>query len=80
MRKYLIAAALILGAPQSLLAQADAFLVILDNTTNACRVVDKNNLPASQGLRYKQLGQYATMDDANQALDSMIGNQCASRS
>ena len=79
MKKYLIAAALILGAPQSLLAQADAFLVILDSTTNACRVVDKNNVPAGEH-RYKQLGQYATMDEANQALDSMIGGQCPSRS
>jgi hypothetical protein len=79
MKKYLIAAALILGAPQSLLAQADAFLVILDSTTNACRVVAKNNVPAGEH-RYKQLGQYATMDEANQALDSMIGGQCPSRS
>ena len=80
MKKYLIAAALILGASQSLLAQADTFLVILDNTTNACRVVDKNNLPSTQGPRYKQLGEYATMDEANHALDALIGNQCPSRS
>ena len=80
MKKYLVAAALILATPQSLLAQADAFLVIHDNTTNACRVVAKNDLPASQGLRYKQLGQYATMDEANNALNSMIGGQCPSRS
>ena len=77
MKKYLIAAALILGAPQPLLAQADAFLVVLDTTTNACRVVAKNDLPAGE-KRYKQLGQYATMDEANQALASMIGNQCPS--
>jgi len=50
MKKYLITVAFILGAPQSLLAQADAFLVILDNTTNACRVVAKNDLPASRRL------------------------------
>ena len=75
MKKYLIAAALILGGSQSLLAQADAFLVILDSTTNACRVVDKNNLPSGE-VRYKRLGQYATMDEANAALASMMGNQC----
>ena len=75
MKKYLIAAALILGGSQSLLAQADAFLVIFDSTTKACRVVAKNNLPSGE-QRYKQLGQYATMDEANQALASMIGNQC----
>ena len=79
MKKYLIAAALILGGSQSLLAQADAFLVILDSTTNACRVVAKNDVPAGEH-RYKQLGQYATMDEANNALNSMIGGQCPSRS
>ena len=79
MKKYLIAAALILGGSQSLLAQADAFLVILDNTTNACRVVAKNDVPAGE-VRYKRLGQYATMDEASKALDSMIGGQCPSRS
>ena len=76
MKKYLIAAALILGSSQPLLAQTDGFLVILDNTTNACRVVAKNDLPATQGLRYKQLGQYGTMDETKSALSSMIGNQC----
>jgi hypothetical protein len=47
MKKYLIAAAFILSAPQSLLAQAEAgaYYVILDNTTNACRVVLTNDLP-----------------------------------
>ena len=81
MKKYLITVAFILGAPQSLLAQADAFLVILDNTTNACRVVAKNDLPASQSsARYIQLGQYASKDEANHALSAMIGGQCPSRS
>ena len=79
MKKYLIAVAFILGGSQSLLAQADAFLVILDSTTNACRVVAKNDLPAGE-VRYKRLGQYATMDEANNALNSMIGGQCPSRS
>jgi len=79
MKRYLIAAAFVLSAPQSLLAQADAFLVILDSTTNACRVVAKNDLPAGE-VRYKRLGQYATMDEANNALNSMIGGQCPSRS
>ena len=79
MKKYLIAAAFILSAPQSLLAQADAFLVIFDSTTNACRIVAKNDLPAGE-VRYKRLGQYATMDEANNALNSMIGGQCPSRS
>jgi hypothetical protein len=76
MKKYLITAALILGSSQSLLAQADMFYVILDNTTNACRVVSSNELATTQKARYKQLGTYASMDEAQGALNSMIGNQC----
>ena len=75
MKKSLITAALILCIPQLALAQ-ETFSVILDNTTNACRVVATNNIPSTQGLRYKRLGQYATMDEANQALASMMGGQC----
>ena len=74
MKKSLIPAVLILCIPQLALAQG-AFSVILDNTTNACRVVATNNIP-SPGVRYKRLGQYATMDEANQALASMMGGQC----
>ena len=76
MKKYLITAALILGSPQPLLAQANMFYVILDNTTNACRVVSSNELSTVQKARYKQLGEYATMDDAKGALANMIGTQC----
>jgi hypothetical protein len=75
MKKSLITAALILCIPQLALAQ-ETFSVILDNTTNACRVVSTNNIPSTQGLRYKRLGEYATMDEANQALGSMMGSQC----
>ena len=70
MKKCLITAALILGIPQLALAQ-ETFSV----TTNACRVVATNNIP-SPGVRYKRLGQYGTMDEANQALASMMGGQC----
>ena len=49
------------------------FYVILDNTTNGCRVVSSDT---TQKARYKQLGEYATMDEAKTALGSMIGNQC----
>jgi hypothetical protein len=76
MKKYLITAALILGSLQPLLAQANMFYVILDNTTNACRVVSSNELATTQKARYKQLGTYATMDEAKTALGSMMGNQC----
>jgi hypothetical protein len=85
MKKYFIAAVFILSAPQSLLAQAEAgaYYVILDNTTHACRVVLTNDLPPTtlfgEGLRYKKLGQYLSLEAANLALDSMIGKQCPSR-
>jgi hypothetical protein len=75
MKKSLIPVALILCIPQLALAQ-DTFSVILDNTTNACRVVATNNIPSTQGPRYKKLGEFATLDEANQALDSMMGGQC----
>ena len=75
MKKYLIAAALILCAPQPILAQ-EVFHVILDNTTNQCRVMAGSQLSTTQKARYKELGKYATMDEAKAALDSMIGSAC----
>ena len=39
MKKYLIAAAFILCAPQTILAQSEMFYVVLDNTTNQCTVM-----------------------------------------
>ena len=76
MKKYLIAAALMLGTSQSLLAQENLFYVILDNTTNQCRVMPGSELTSTQKVRYKELGKYATMDEAKAALDSMIGSAC----
>ncbi len=77
MKKYLIAATLILGAPQSLLA-ADVFYVIRDNTAKECRIVTSNELTTTQTVRYKEVGKYATMDEAKAALEAMRGNQCPS--
>ena len=76
MKKYLVAAALILCAPQPILAQAEVFYVILDNTTNQCRVMAGSQLSTTQKARYKELGKYATIDEAKAALDSMIGSAC----
>jgi hypothetical protein len=78
MKKFLIAAAFILcaSAPQTILAQAEMFYVVLDNTTNQCRVMPGSELPSTQKVRYKELGKYATMDEAKAALDSMIGSAC----
>ena len=74
-KKYLIAAALILCASQPILAQeAEVFYVILDNTTNQCRVMAGSQLSTTQKARYKELGKYATVDEAKAALDSMIGS------
>ena len=77
MKKYLIAAALVLCAPHPILAQ-DApdqmFYVIRDNTTNQCRVMPGSELSSTQKARYKEVGKYATIDEAKAALDSMIGS------
>ena len=48
MKRYLIAAALILCAPQPLLAQAEGFYLVLDNTTKQCRVMPGSELPSTQ--------------------------------
>jgi hypothetical protein len=76
MRKYLVAAAVILCAPQPILAQADVFYVVRDNTTNQCSVMPGSELPSTQKVRYKELGKYATKEEAKAALDSMIGSAC----
>jgi hypothetical protein len=78
MKKYLIAAALVLFAPQPLLAQDgdDGFYLMFDKTAKECRVMPGSELPATQKARYKQLGRYATSDEAKAALDSMLGTEC----
>ena len=54
MKKYLIAAALIVCAAQPILAQeAEVFYVILDNTTNQCRVMAGSQLSTTQKLDTK---------------------------
>ena len=75
MKRYLIAAALMLCSSQPIVAQEqEVFYVVRDNTTNQCRVMPGNELSTTQKVRYKQLGKYATMDEAKAALDSMIGS------
>jgi hypothetical protein len=77
MKRYLIAAALMLCSSQPIVAQEqEVFYVVRDNTTNQCRVMPGNELSTTQKVRYKQLGKYATMDEAKAALDSMIGSAC----
>ena len=75
MKKYLIAAALILGAPQAILAQ-EAFYLMVDNTTNQCRVMPGSELTSTNKAKYKELGKYATIDEAKAAMDSMLGGAC----
>ena len=75
MKKYLIAAALILGAPQAILAQ-EAFYLMVDNTTKQCRVMPGSELTSTNKARYKELGKYATIDEAKAAMDSMLGGAC----
>ena len=67
MKKYLVAAAFILCAPETVLAQAEIFYVVLDHTTNQCTVM--TNEPTTQKTRYKTLGKYATQDEAKAALE-----------
>ena len=76
MKKYLIVAALILFAPQPILAQAEGFYLVLDNTTKQCRVMPGSELTSTNKARYKELGKYATIDEAKAALDSMLGGAC----
>lgn len=80
MRRYLIAAAaaFVLCAPQAILAQdtPEVFYVVLDNTTDQCRVMPSNELSTTQKARYRELGKYATQDEAKAALESMIGTAC----
>ena len=49
---------------------------MLDNTTKECRVMPGSELPSTQKARYKELGKYATMDEAKAAMDSMLGTAC----
>ena len=76
MKKYLIAAALIVCAPQPILAQAEAFYLMVDNTTKECRIMPGSELSSTQKARYKELGKYASMDEAKAAMNSMLGTAC----
>ncbi len=76
MKKYLVAAALVLYAPQPILAQAEAFYLMVDNTTKQCRVMPGSELTSTNKARYKELGKYATIDEAKAAMDSMLGAAC----
>ena len=76
MKKYLTAAALVLCAPQAILAQAEAFYLMVDNTTKQCRVMPGSELTSTNKARYKELGKYATIDEAKAAMDSMLGTAC----
>ena len=76
MKKYLMAAALVFGAPQAVLAQAEAFYLMVDNTTKQCRVMPGSELTSTNKARYKEPGKYATIDEAKAAMDSMLGTAC----
>ena len=76
MKKYLIVAALVLFVPQPINAQADGFYLMVDNTTKECRVMPGSELSSTQKARYKELGKYASMDEAKAAMNSMLGTAC----
>ena len=76
MKKYLIVAALVLFVPQPINAQADGFYLMVDNTTKECRIMPGSELSSTQKARFKELGKYATMDEAKAAMNSMLGTAC----
>ena len=78
MKKYLIVAALVLFVPQAIHAQADAFYLMVDNTTKQCRVMPGSELSSTQKARYKELGKYATIDEAKAAM-SLHARNCLSK-
>ena len=50
--------------------------IMVDNTTKECRIMPGSELSSTQKARYKELGKYATMDEAKAAMNSMLGTAC----
>ena len=69
MKKYLIASRLNPRCPSSH-PGGEAFYLMVDNTTNQCRVMPGSELTSTNKARYKELGKYATIDEAKAAMDS----------
>lgn len=68
MKRYLIAAALIGALATPVLAGAEGFYVVFDNTTQKCAMMTTK--PTDMG-RYKMMGTYKTEADAHAAMTGM---------
>jgi hypothetical protein len=66
MKKYLVAAALIVGFATPALA-LETFYIMFDNTLNNCSIMDKQ--PA--GGNYKMMGQYKSKAEAEADMKTM---------
>jgi hypothetical protein len=70
MKKYLIAAALIVGFSVPAMA-VETFYVMFDNSMKGCSVTTTK----PTGTQYKMMGEYTSKDQANTAMKSM--KECA---
>jgi hypothetical protein len=67
MKKYLIAAALIVGFSVPALA-VETFYIMFDNTMKGCTIMTSE---PSDKQRYKMMGKYGSKADAETAMHSM---------
>ena len=67
MKKYLVAAALIVSFSAPVLALETNF-IMFDNTTKKCVIM---NAEPTDMTRYKMMGKYDSADAANKAMASM---------
>ena len=68
MKKYLIAAALIVGFSVPALA-VETFYIMYDNTMKGCSIMTSE---PTDKQRYKMMGKYGSMGYAESARDSMM--------
>ena len=67
MKKYLVAAALVVGFASPLLA-ADTFYVMFDKTAKKCSV---SKSPVTDTEKFSMMGQYNSEADAHMAMSGM---------
>ena len=70
MKKYLIAAALIVGFSVPAFA-VETYYIMFDNSMKGCSVMTTK----PTGSQYKMMGEYKSQDEANAAMKSM--KECA---
>ena len=70
MKKYLVAAALIVGFSVPAFA-VETYYIMYDNSMKGCSVMTTK----PTGAQYKMMGEYKSQDEANAAMKSM--KECA---